>query len=93
MLGRIGGDDGVGLETEKWITVLRERMGHEVQVLAGALEGEIENVELLPEIAFDHPQNELAQRQAFFGGAVASEAALLERLDAETAQIAAGVRA
>jgi glycosyltransferase involved in cell wall biosynthesis len=93
VLGRIGGEDGVALETEKWITVLRERMGCEVQVLAGALEGEIDNVELLPELAFDHPQNELAQRQAFFGAEVDSEAALLARLDDETAQIAAGLRA
>lgn len=93
VLGRIGGEDGVALETEKWITVLRERMGCEVQVLAGALEGELDDVELLPEIAFDHPQNELAQRQAFFGAGVGSEADLLARLDAEAAQIAAGIRA
>ena len=31
IIGRIGGVDGVALETEKWIMVL-ERLGHEVYV-------------------------------------------------------------
>ena len=34
IIGRIGDVDGVALETEKWITVLK-RMGHDVFVLSG----------------------------------------------------------
>jgi hypothetical protein len=67
VIGRIGGEDGVALETEKWITVL-ERMGHQVCVLSGALEGDVANVELLPGLAFEDAQNELAQAQAFSTG-------------------------
>lgn len=53
IIGRIGGIDGVALETEKWIAVL-ERMGHEVRVLAGALEGPVQNVTVLPDLAFSN---------------------------------------
>ena len=93
VLGRIGGEDGVALETEKWITVLREHMGCEVSVLAGALEGELEGVEVLPELAFDHPQNVLAQQQVFFGEEVSSEQELLARLERETGHIASAIDA
>ena len=37
VIGRIGGVDGVALETEKWAAVLR-RLGHEVHVLTGELD-------------------------------------------------------
>ena len=68
VIGRIGGADGVALETEKWIAVL-ERMGHQVQVLTGALEGDIANTAILPELAFDHPSTVWEQNVAFFGAA------------------------
>ena len=34
IIGRCGDIDGVSLETEKWITVLK-RMGHEVFIISG----------------------------------------------------------
>jgi hypothetical protein len=34
IIGRIGDVDGVGLETEKWIEVLK-KMGHEIFILSG----------------------------------------------------------
>ncbi|MBL4655547.1 MAG: hypothetical protein JKY33_06975, partial [Bacteroidia bacterium] len=37
IIGRIGGVDGVALETEKWIHVF-QKMGHEVFILAGQFE-------------------------------------------------------
>jgi glycosyltransferase involved in cell wall biosynthesis len=40
IIARIGGEDGVALETEKWIDVLHE-MGHEVFLLSGRYEKEI----------------------------------------------------
>ncbi len=78
MIGRIGGVDGVALETEKWITVL-ERLGHSVQVLTGELEGPCRNATLLPELAFSHPATVKEQDDAFFVQD-ADEVELLERL-------------
>ena len=66
IIGRIGGEDGVALEAEKWIAVLR-RMGHEVRVLCGLLEGNVDDVSLLPSLSFDHPDTLREQRIAFFG--------------------------
>lgn len=40
LIARIGGEDGVALETEKWIEVLSS-MGHEVFLLSGKYEGEV----------------------------------------------------
>jgi glycosyltransferase involved in cell wall biosynthesis len=66
IIGRIGGIDGVALETEKWIAVL-ERMGHEVNVLAGELEGPLSQVTVLPELAFSHANALRHQELAFLG--------------------------
>jgi len=40
IIGRIGGVDGVALETEKWISVLLQ-MGHKIHVFCGELEKEL----------------------------------------------------
>jgi len=66
LIGRIGGVDGVALETEKWVTVL-ERIGHEVFVLTGALEGKIANATILEPLSFEHPSTVWEQEVAFFG--------------------------
>ncbi|MGI9609457.1 MAG: glycosyltransferase [Acidimicrobiia bacterium] len=65
MIGRIGGIDGVALETEKWIHVLRE-LGHEVFVLTGELEAPCDGATVLPDLAFSHPDNDREQDDAFF---------------------------
>ncbi len=65
VIGRIGGVDGVALETEKWATVLR-RLGHEVFILAGELEAEVPGSTVLPELAFSHPATLREQDDAFF---------------------------
>ena len=54
VIGRIGGVDGVALETEKWIHVL-ERMGHRVFILSGRFTGNPvppERQTLLPILSF-----------------------------------------
>ena len=89
-IGRIGGIDGVALETEKWIAVL-ERMGHEVHVLTGELEAPIPNTTILPEMAFSHPDCIRDQDDAFFFQRV-DHADLEERLEAGAAVIERGVR-
>jgi len=78
VIGRIGGVDGVALEAEKWITVLR-RLGHEVRVLTGELEAELPDCTVVPELAFSHPDAVRDQRDAFFEQ-TAAEGALVGRL-------------
>jgi glycosyltransferase involved in cell wall biosynthesis len=88
-IGRIGGIDGVALETEKWIAVL-ERMGHEVFVLTGELEAPIRNATVLPEMAFSHPECVRDQDDAFFFQRV-EESELAERLERGAEVIERGV--
>lgn len=70
LIARIGGVDGVGLETEKWIDVL-ERMGCSVAVLTGDVERELEaarsgRVTILDQLGLYHPFCVEEQQQAFF---------------------------
>lgn len=92
IIGRIGGEDGVALETEKWIAVL-ERLGHEVVILAGELEGQLDNVDVVPQLAFDSEGNRFAQEAAFLAQHEVDEQQLLRRLDADAEQIAGEIEA
>ncbi len=68
IVGRIGGVDGVALETEKWIEVLI-RMGHKVFILSGQYQGRKMNPEtetLVPEMSFHSPESFWSQKKAFF---------------------------
>jgi len=68
IIGRIGGVDGVALETEKWIEVLKA-MGHRVFTLSGQfqerpMDPNTEN--LVPEMSFFSPESFWSQKKAFF---------------------------
>ena len=69
VIGRIGGVDGVALETEKWIKVLK-KMGHQVFVLSGEFEGHASqhhNYEIeFPLLSFFSPECEWEQNKAFY---------------------------
>jgi len=65
-------------------------MGHGVRVLAGELEGPVDGVTLLPELAFSHPDCVRGQQDAFFLQR-ADESELIERLKREADTIAAGI--
>ncbi|OIP02477.1 MAG: hypothetical protein AUJ98_01225 [Bacteroidetes bacterium CG2_30_33_31] len=68
IIGRIGGLDGVALETEKWIEVLW-RMGHEVHLLAGQIEmrnPDKKYESLLPVLSFFSPECLYEQSKAFY---------------------------
>jgi glycosyltransferase involved in cell wall biosynthesis len=68
IIGRIGDVDGVSLETEKWITVLKE-MGHEIYLLSGRYRKSILGKEyetLMPGLSFFSPECEWEQDRAFF---------------------------
>ncbi len=82
IIGRIGGVDGVALETEKWIDVLK-REGHEVFILSGQYEDRKETTEhetLLPILSFFSPECLWEQSQAFFNP-VRTPDELLEFID------------
>ncbi len=68
IIGRIGGVDGVALETEKWIEVLR-RMGHKVFIISGQYQGrkmDPTTETLVPEMSFHSPESFWSQKKAFF---------------------------
>lgn len=68
IIGRIGGVDGVALETEKWIEVLRS-MGHEIFIISGQFQERAMNPEtetLVPEMSFFSPESYWSQKKAFF---------------------------
>ncbi len=68
IIGRIGGVDGVSLETIKWIEIL-EKMNHEVFIISG----EYENWDIAPKhhvlfplLSFYAPDTQWEQKKAFF---------------------------
>jgi len=68
LIGRIGGMDGVALESEKWMTVLKD-MGHQVFVLSGQFEDrsmDPDTETLVPEMSFFSPESFWSQKKAFF---------------------------
>lgn len=67
VIGRIGDIDGVSLETEKWIHVLRE-MGHEIFIIAGRYTAHLvdrANETYFPTLSFFSPECEWEQKRAF----------------------------
>lgn len=68
IIGRIGGVDGVALETEKWIEVL-QNMGHEIFIISGQFEGrkiDCAHETRVPEMSFFSPESYWEQKKAFF---------------------------
>jgi len=68
IIGRIGGVDGVALETEKWIDVLTA-MGHRVFTLSGQFQErplDPDTETLVPEMSFFSPESFWSQKKAFF---------------------------
>ncbi len=68
IIGRIGGVDGVALETEKWIEVLKH-MGHEIFIISGQYQERSmvpEYETLVPEMSFHSPESYWSQKKAFF---------------------------
>ncbi|MGQ1911663.1 glycosyltransferase [Marinifilum sp. RC60d5] len=67
LIGRIGGVDGVALETEKWIKVF-QKMGHEVFTLSGQFEERKLDSKwetLVSEMSFFSPEGFWGQKKAF----------------------------
>jgi len=67
IIGRIGDVDGVALETEKWIEVLK-KMGHEVYILSGKFKKSIvgeDKETLIPALSFSSAECKWEQDKAF----------------------------
>ena len=64
---RLNGTDGVSLEVEKWVKVLK-RMGHETFYCAGELGGYAAGGTLIPQLHFDHQSITHFSQQAFGEG-------------------------
>ena len=68
IIGRIGGVDGVALETDKWIDVLK-KLGHEIFIMSGEFESwdmDYDHDYLFPALSFFSVEAEWGQRKAFF---------------------------
>ena len=68
IIGRIGGVDGVALETEKWIDILK-KLGHEVFIMSGEFESwnmDYKHDYIFPALSFFSAEAEWEQRKAFF---------------------------
>lgn len=68
IIGRIGGVDGVALETEKWIDILK-KLGNEVFIMSGEFESwkmDYDHDYLFPALSFFSAEAEWEQRKAFF---------------------------
>ena len=68
IIGRIGGVDGVALETEKWIDVLKS-MGHNIYTLSGQFQErpmDPSTETLVSEMSFFSPESFWSQKKAFF---------------------------
>ena len=68
IIGRIGGVDGVALESEKWIEVLK-RLGHEVFIISGEFEFwkmDRQYHTRFPLLSFFSPEVKWEQRKAFY---------------------------
>jgi len=68
IIGRIGGVDGVALETEKWIEVLI-KMDHEIFTISGQFEGrkiDCMHETRVQEMSFFSPESYWEQKKAFF---------------------------
>lgn len=68
IIGRIGGVDGVALETEKWIEVLKT-MEHKIFIISGQFQErpmDHQTETLVPEMSFFSPESYWSQKKAFF---------------------------
>lgn len=92
IIGRIGDVDGVALETEKWIEVLKE-MGHKIFIMSGRFKRDIvapEQQTVLRSLSFFSPECEWEQNRAFFYPADDPDE-LLEHLDKTANSIASSI--
>lgn len=92
IIGRIGDVDGVALETEKWIQVLK-KMGHEIFILSGQFKEDViepENQKARRALSFFSPECEWEQNRAFFFPPDDSER-LLSHLDGTANTVATTV--
>ena len=90
IIGRIGDVDGVALETEKWIQVLKG-MGHRIFIMSGRYARHIvepEDETLVQMLSFFSPECEWEQKRAFFLPRFEDLDELLDQLEYSSNRIA-----
>lgn len=89
IISRIGGEDGVALETEKWIEVF-QRMGHEVFISAGKFEKDIlvdkKYCKEIKSLFFGSGANE-KERKRIFNSSLEDSKKILSEIDSEAEKI------
>lgn len=88
---RLNGTDGVSLEVEKWVRVLR-RMGHEMFFCAGELGGYASGGTLIPQLHFDHQSIIAFGRRAFGEGKEQDGEKLVDEIYASADEIRGPLR-
>ena len=86
---RLGGTDGVSLETAKWRAVL-ERMGHQTFLCAGELEPGERDATLVPAMSFADAEAAAVTRAAFDAGS--DRSAVRREIDRLTAALLPALR-
>lgn len=83
---RLNGTDGVSLEVEKWVTVLR-RLGHEPFYCAGELGGYASGGTLIPQLHFKHQSIVRLGQRAFGENPEADSEKLADEIYAQADEI------
>ena len=89
IIGRIGDVDGVALETEKWIKILK-KLGHTIYILSGNFKRSVvgtRNEHVWRSLSFFSPECEWEQNRAFFFPEF-EQKELLDHLDDTSNEIA-----
>ncbi len=89
---RLNGTDGVSLEVEKWVAVLR-RMGHECYFCAGELGGYAAGGVFIPKLHFEHQSIIALSKRAFGPEKEANPEQLIENIYAVADDIRPPLRA
>ena len=88
IVSRIGGEDGVALETQKWVEVLKE-MGHEIFIASGHFEEDVlvskKYRKRIKNLSFGYNINQKQRSKAFnvLGGVLANPKNIIKKIDHE----------
>ncbi len=89
IVSRIGGEDGVALETQKWVEALNE-MGHEIFIVSGHFEeGVLVNKKYrrrIKNLSFGYNINQKQRRRAFYilGGVFGNPKNIIRKINQES---------
>jgi len=89
IVSRIGGEDGVALETQKWVEALKE-MGHEIFIASGHFEEDVlvskKYRKRIKNLSFGYNINQKQRRKAFdiLGGVLGNPKNIIKKINQES---------